>query len=77
MNLRPKKFTAAYAAPLGVLANGRTMGVASAVALTREIADVSERTIHAARARVAITCDREGDGPGVWRLDGHAPPPQE
>ena len=56
MDLRPKKLTAAYAALLDVLAHGRSMAVASAVALTREIADVSERTIYAARARLPITC---------------------
>ena len=78
MDLRPKKLTAAYAALLDVLAHGRSMAVASAVALTREIADVSERTIYAARARLPITCDREGDGPGWWRLtDGDTSPPEE
>ena len=64
MNLAPKKLVRAYAALLDVLANGRTVAVTSAVALTREIADVSQRTVFAARARMPITCDREGDGPG-------------
>ena len=76
MDLAPKN-SAAYAALLDVLANGRTLAVTSAVALTREIADVSERTVFAARSRLPITCDREGDGPGFWRLDGDRRPPEE
>lgn len=68
MNLRPKRLTAAYTALLDVLSNGRSMAVTSAVALAREIADVSERTIHAARARLPIECDRIDHQSGTWRL---------
>jgi hypothetical protein len=78
MNLAPKKLVRAFEALHDVLSNGRSVAVASAVALAREIADVSERTIHAARSRLPITCDREGDGPGFWRLaDAPAAPPVE
>jgi hypothetical protein len=77
MNLAPKKLTAAHALLVDLLSHGRSMMVASCVALAAE-AGLSMRTLFEARRRLPVECDRVGDGPGSWRLaDAPAAPPEQ
>ena len=55
MNLSPRKLTAAHALLLDLLSGGRSMPVASCLSRASE-ADISQRTLYEARARLPIIC---------------------
>ena len=76
MNLAPRKLTAAHELLVDLLSNGRSMMVASCIGAATE-AGLSMRTLFEARKRLPIVCDRAGDGPGSWRLEGTTAPPEE